>query len=1104
MRTSKNFSIPFQLLSLILITTTLFSSISIYAQTCNNNQIELLRHIDILIKNSSYDEALDLVNNNIKINTPDSIKAELYYRKFRTISKKDLTNNHEAKESLLMAIAISEKLGCNRNKRLYDFYKKFLSYDLNRTNEKRDITVKLFKNRFYYAKDYHYLISYYFAPECCDIESDELRLQRIDSLSIELQKQGAIPEYFWTYNKFIKAKILSEELRTYYSDYRDRNSIRKALLLYDKCLKDYYYYKHCEPVDYLTASCLYEMARLYANLRMFDVAAIYQKRYLDILQKRWQLWGLNSPWSHHEIRMTNPFSSYTDYMMYLELSTQYDKGIEYSKWVFNEINKSKIYNNREMVDSFSEKILSTTEEFKYLTTNSTKHDFLSNKWDDNRLSSLYEGHKFKELSQLTDSIIRIHSNRYTNIENNYIASYFEDNSIKSTKDEDVLFAKRMDYYDEFHEYVNALRYRGRIASYKGNSEIALKCQQEVIDIIKIDNKFSPNKRDDLLNGDFNSNSYIYLGTEISDYLCLSWYYIENNRNKEALYCLDRALRTITDIISTSRLGNNEFQYNIFQKEIERLLLSAINTAFTYKDKCPEIADYVIKLFSLTKGAVVNDKRCFKNALQDYLQTHKNDKRTYNQYKEMIDLDRKIDLTYYTNNESERENLTIERAICQIQIDLEIDLREIYLSSIIDKSKLDNLLQPNDLYLDIVGFSDGTDDDTFAIAYMVSDNKAVARAITKTTYYAVAYKTEWEHARIIRVCDNYSRMHPSLGTIAHYMFDINAQRAYKFYTSPMATNYIWNNIIRETNVTEGTNIYFIPNGDFNKIAIEQMQIDSSGQRICDRYNFYRLTSSYEINRKIKPYNSNNTAAIFYNLDYKWVNSAQIPNYLMNNLVKPNDKAILNSMYKVFAQNLKQYSSDSGTENNLASMSQHSPAYLHISTHGFNIESINNKDDLTYFIGNRNIFLNKADTSMYTTGLYMSSSVKNNSTSNDGLLTSHEISLLDLSDTKLCVLSACSTASGKSTFDGIFGLQRAFKLAGVKTLIVSIWDVDSKATELLMSRFYEYLANHTPRIALQKAQFDVKNYTSEEDSINGLKHRYENPYYWAGFLVLDGNE
>ena len=111
--------------------------------------------------------------------------------------------------------------------------------------------------------------------------------------------------------------------------------------------------------------------------------------------------------------------------------------------------------------------------------------------------------------------------------------------------------------------------------------------------------------------------------------------------------------------------------------------------------------------------------------------------------------------------------------------------------------------------------------------------------------------------------------------------------------------------------------------------------------------------------------------------------------------------------------------------------------------------------------------------------------------DGVLTASEIAELDLSLSRLVVLSACETGLGEVTEDGIAGLQRAFKNAGVKSLIMSLWKVDDKATSLLMSEFYSLMAKGVENsIALNLAKKKVRQ-----------KKHYSNPYFWAGFILLD---
>ena len=112
-----------------------------------------------------------------------------------------------------------------------------------------------------------------------------------------------------------------------------------------------------------------------------------------------------------------------------------------------------------------------------------------------------------------------------------------------------------------------------------------------------------------------------------------------------------------------------------------------------------------------------------------------------------------------------------------------------------------------------------------------------------------------------------------------------------------------------------------------------------------------------------------------------------------------------------------------------------------------------------------------------------------TTNDGILTAQEISSVDLNGTSLVVLSSCQSGLGTMTFDGISGLQRGFKMAGVDTIIMSLWNVDDVATSVMMIHFYqEFLRTGSKHKAFKFAR-------------NKVKEKYENPYYWASFIMLD---
>jgi CHAT domain-containing protein len=74
--------------------------------------------------------------------------------------------------------------------------------------------------------------------------------------------------------------------------------------------------------------------------------------------------------------------------------------------------------------------------------------------------------------------------------------------------------------------------------------------------------------------------------------------------------------------------------------------------------------------------------------------------------------------------------------------------------------------------------------------------------------------------------------------------------------------------------------------------------------------------------------------------------------------------------------------------------------------------------------------------------------------DGILTADEVAALDLQGVDWAVLSACNTGIGRlQDGEGVMGLRRAFQVAGVKTLIISLWPVDDDSTKELMTTLYQ---------------------------------------------------
>ena len=94
--------------------------------------------------------------------------------------------------------------------------------------------------------------------------------------------------------------------------------------------------------------------------------------------------------------------------------------------------------------------------------------------------------------------------------------------------------------------------------------------------------------------------------------------------------------------------------------------------------------------------------------------------------------------------------------------------------------------------------------------------------------------------------------------------------------------------------------------------------------------------------------------------------------------------------------------------------------------------------------------------------------------------------------MVVLSACQTAQGKITSEGVYGLQRAFKKAGVGTIVMSLWSVSDKTTSEFMTTFYERLADKNNAWNKRKAFEEAKEI---------IRKKHPDPYLWAAFVMLD---
>lgn len=315
------------------------------------------------------------------------------------------------------------------------------------------------------------------------------------------------------------------------------------------------------------------------------------------------------------------------------------------------------------------------------------------------------------------------------------------------------------------------------------------------------------------------------------------------------------------------------------------------------------------------------------------------------------------------------------------------------------------------------------------------------------------------------------------------------------------------------------LYFAPAGELYSLPIEYLpDFGSPGQLIESRWQLHRVSSTRQLARRGETA-SGALASVIGGIEYNTDGTPSLYD-LPQTLLEARD---IHQQLSQKVNNVTLLTGARGSETAIRELSGKRTALLHIATHGFCIS----EEDADYQACD--IFTTVApgeshgeENMLRRSGLMLHGAAPTllgrgpADRKNDGVLTAMEIAQLDLRGLDLAVLSACQTALGDVTGEGVFGLQRGFKKAGAKSLLMSLWKVDDTATRLLMNKFYANLCNGMNKgDALKDAQSYLRSYTpptdsfeddemfdpSFEDDVPSEDHPYDNPQFWAAFVLLD---
>lgn len=434
---------------------------------------------------------------------------------------------------------------------------------------------------------------------------------------------------------------------------------------------------------------------------------------------------------------------------------------------------------------------------------------------------------------------------------------------------------------------------------------------------------------------------------------------------------------------------------------------------------------------------------------------------------------------YEYNKNEIDSLTIYQRELEQQLSSKCQIYNKYETYLdINYKKVKNSLTDNEVVID---FSD----------YQTEDSLR--------QYVAYIYDKDKSHPLLVK-CFEQQQLDSLLDGMQNFTL-------YNFeQLQDGAANLIWKSI--EANIAKGSTVYYIPSGIMHSIALEALPL-SDGTVIGQHYNFVRLTSAREI---VNAHHSNKidrTATLYGGLQYslapqkmeeesKVYEKSDLAGLVRSEYgesgfkdlsntkdeVKRIEKTLMKDGFRV-----KAYLGSKGNAESFVALNGKSPSIVHIATHGFYYTPDEAKD---------NDFLSGYTDAMSLSGLVFAGGnaawlgKKNIDGVLGGVLTAKDIANLDFKGTDLLVLSACKTAQGKVTSEGVFGLQRAFKKAGVGTIVMSLWNVDDKVTSEFMVAFYEQLTDKTNNWNKRKAFEQTKEI---------IRKKHPDPYYWAAFVMLD---
>ena len=373
------------------------------------------------------------------------------------------------------------------------------------------------------------------------------------------------------------------------------------------------------------------------------------------------------------------------------------------------------------------------------------------------------------------------------------------------------------------------------------------------------------------------------------------------------------------------------------------------------------------------------------------------------------------------------------------------------------------------------------------------------------YAAYLYKKDWAFPKMIPLFEeNDLKIH------------LKGKSPNQIYANQNLYQLIFNDI--EPYLNDIENLIFAPSGTLNQLSLSAL-FSNINTKFNDKINLIQFSNTSLLEQKPKEPEWTSTlfiGGINYNYNERIVKPIDTTkyNYVATSNLKnsrgtrnrgeswtklPGTLKEIQNLQQLLTSNNKPNSvlkDNEATEARFKLLSGNSPKILHIATHGYFYENIISKPLYSMNLSTEDHY-RLSDDPLLRSGLILAGGNYawkhgiNPNEEEDGILTALEISNLDLSNTDMVVLSACETGLGDiDGSEGVYGLQRAFKMAGVDIIVMSLWKVPDLETAEFMTLFYEEWVNNVNiKEAFNNAQRKMRQ-----------KH-INKPKNWAAFVLFE---